>query len=73
VRFLRENSLSMLLMTTIFLLSWFGQSVNGWRAFNNTRDAHGSAYDDYLLNWRRTKSPRPLEVGYLERQCAKAL
>ncbi len=47
-------------MTTIFLLSWFGQSLNGWRAFNNTRDAHASthiSYHEYLVNadfWTRT-------------------
>jgi hypothetical protein len=51
-RWVYSNSL-MLLMTAIFVLSWFGQSVNGWRAFNNTQDDHGSAhiaYGEYLLN-----------------------
>jgi hypothetical protein len=58
-RWVYSNSL-MLLMTAIFVLSWFGQSVNGWRAFNNTQDEHGSAhiaYGEYLLNadfWDRT-------------------
>jgi hypothetical protein len=53
------NSL-VLVMTAIFFLSWFGQSANGWRAFNNTRDEHKSAhisYSEYLLNadfWDRT-------------------
>ena len=47
-------------MAAIFLLSWFGQSLNGWRAFNNDRDAHASAhisYREYLVNadfWNRT-------------------
>ena len=47
-------------MTTIFLLSWLGQSLNGWRAFNHDQDEHGSAhlsYADYLLNadfWNRS-------------------
>jgi hypothetical protein len=34
----------MFLMTAIFFLSWFGQSVNGWRTFNNTRDEHKSVH-----------------------------
>jgi hypothetical protein len=34
----------MLVMTAIFFLSWFGQSVNGWRAFNNTQDERKSAH-----------------------------
>jgi hypothetical protein len=58
-RWIYSNSL-MLVMTAIFFLSWFGQSVNGWRAFNNTQDEHKSAhiaYGEYLLNadfWDRT-------------------
>jgi hypothetical protein len=54
-----SNSL-MFLMTGIFFLSWFGQSVNGWRAFNNTQDEHKSAhisYGEYLVNadfWDRS-------------------
>ena len=58
-RWIYSNSL-MLLMTSIFSLSWFGQSVNGWRAFNNTQDEHKSAhiaYTEYLVNadfWNRT-------------------
>jgi hypothetical protein len=58
-RSIYSNSL-LLLMTTIFLLSWLGQSINGWRAFNNAQDEHTSAhisYGDYLVNadfWDRT-------------------
>jgi hypothetical protein len=58
-RWIYSNSL-MLVMTAIFFLSWFGQSVNGWRAFNNTQEAHERAhiaYGEYLLNadfWDRT-------------------
>jgi Domain of unknown function (DUF6766) len=54
-----SNSL-MLVMTAIFLLSWFGQSVNGWRAFNNNEDAHKGthiSYSEYLVNadfWDRS-------------------
>ena len=54
-----SNSL-MFLMTAIFFLSWFGQSVNGWRAFNNAQDAHKSvriSYGEYLVNadfWDRS-------------------
>ena len=50
----------MLLMTAIFLLSWAGQSVNGWRSFNNAQDEHKGAhisYRGYLLDadfWDRT-------------------
>ena len=58
-RWIYSNSL-MLLMTTIFFLSWFGQSVNGWRAFNNTQDEHKGAhisYGEYVVNadfWNRS-------------------
>ena len=58
-RWIYSNSL-MLLMTTIFFLSWFGQSVNCWRAFNNTQDEHKSghiSYGEYLVNadfWDRS-------------------
>jgi hypothetical protein len=54
-----SNSL-MLLMTSIFFLSWFGQSLNGWRAFNNSQDEHKSgriSYGEYLVNadfWDRS-------------------
>jgi hypothetical protein len=50
----------MFLMTAIFFLSWFGQSLNGWRAFNNTQDEHQGAqisYGEYLVNadfWDRS-------------------
>jgi hypothetical protein len=53
------NSL-LLLMTTIFFLSWFGQSLNGWRSFNNAQEEHDGphiAYREYLVNadfWDRT-------------------
>ena len=58
-RWIYSNSL-MLLMTSIFLLSWFGQSLNGWRAFNNTQDEHKRphiSYSEYLVNadfWDRS-------------------
>jgi hypothetical protein len=58
-RWIYSNSL-MFLMTAIFFLSWFGQSVNGWRAFNNSRDEHKSghiSYREYLVNadfWDRS-------------------
>jgi hypothetical protein len=58
-RWIYSNSL-MFLMTAIFFLSWFGQSVNGWRAFNNAQDAHKSvriSYGEYLVNadfWDRS-------------------
>ena len=54
-----SNSL-VLLMATIFALSWFGQSLNGWRSVNDEQDEHrGSqiAYTDYLRDadfWNRT-------------------
>jgi hypothetical protein len=58
-RWIYSNSL-MFLMTAIFFLSWFGQSLNGWRAFNNTQDEHKSvhiSYGEYLVNadfWDRS-------------------
>jgi len=58
-RWIYSNSL-ILLMSGIFVLSWFGQSLNGWRAFNHSRADHGSgplAYGEYLGNadfWDRT-------------------
>ncbi len=54
-----SNSL-MLVMTAIFFLSWFGQSLNGWRAFNNSQREHHSpaiSYGEYLVNadfWDRS-------------------
>jgi hypothetical protein len=58
-RWIYSNSL-LFLMTAIFFLSWFGQSLNGWRAFNNTQDEHKGAqisYGEYLVNadfWDRS-------------------
>jgi hypothetical protein len=58
-RWIYSNSL-ILVMTTIFLLSWLGQSLNGWRSFNHAQDAHKSghiSYGDYLVDadfWNRT-------------------
>jgi hypothetical protein len=58
-RWVYSNSL-LTLMTTIFFLSWFGQSLNGWRSFNNARDDHKSvhiSYGEYLVNadfWNRS-------------------
>jgi hypothetical protein len=58
-RWVYSNSL-LLLMTTIFFLSWLGQSVNGWRAFNNNQDEHQGShitYGEYLVNadfWDRS-------------------
>jgi hypothetical protein len=58
-RWIYSNSL-MFLMTAIFILSWFGQSVNGWRAFNNARAEHKRmhiSYGEYLVNadfWDRS-------------------
>jgi hypothetical protein len=44
------NSL-VLLMTTIWVLSWFGQSVTGWSEFNSEQITH----HEHTVNW----------VGYL--------
>jgi hypothetical protein len=58
-RWIYSNSL-VLAMLTIFLLSWFGQSLNGWHSFNNEQDAHKGAhiaYVAYVLDadfWNRT-------------------
>ena len=58
-RFLYENSL-VLAMTTIFFLSWGGQSVNNWRVANEDRLEHGHAaigWFEYVLTadfWERT-------------------
>ena len=47
-------------MIVIFFLSWFGQSINGWRAFNDYEAEHQGArisYGDYLVDadfWSRT-------------------
>ena len=47
-RRLYENSL-LLVMTTIFLLTWLGQSLNDWRTFNEDQRAH----DDPTVSWGR--------------------
>ena len=41
-----SNSL-LLAMLVIFLASWAGQSVNGWRAYNETQRAH----DQGVVSW----------------------
>jgi hypothetical protein len=54
-----ENSL-LLAMATVFLLSWGGQSLNNWRAYNEDRRAHGEStlrWSEYLVNadfWERS-------------------
>jgi uncharacterized protein DUF6766 len=54
-----ENSL-LLVMTTIFFATWFGQSLNNWREFNAHEVQHGGeaiTWGTYLLNpnfWERT-------------------
>jgi hypothetical protein len=58
-RFVYENSL-LLAMATVFLLSWGGQSLNNWRAYNEDRRAHGEStlrWSEYLVNadfWERS-------------------
>ena len=39
----------MIVMTTIFLLTWLAQSLNNWRAFNDERREH----DDTVVSWGR--------------------
>jgi hypothetical protein len=46
-RWLYSNSL-LLLMVTIFFLSWFGQSVTGWTQFNEEQRQHGQAAVSWL-------------------------
>jgi hypothetical protein len=41
-----SNSL-VLLMTTIWVLSWFGQSVTGWSEFNSEQLTH----NEHTVNW----------------------
>jgi hypothetical protein len=59
LRWLYENSL-VLAMASIFLLSWFGQSLNNWRGENETLREHGEqavGWSDYVLSadfWERT-------------------
>jgi hypothetical protein len=56
---LYENSL-LLVMLTIFLLSWFAQSLTAWRAFDDEQREHGEAavsWGNYLVSpdfWERT-------------------
>jgi len=58
-RFAFENSL-LLAMATIFLLSWGGQSLNSWRAYNGDRREHGGStlrWSEYVVNadfWERS-------------------
>jgi hypothetical protein len=46
-RWLYSNSL-LLVMTALFLLSWFGQSVNGWTVFNDEQRQHHEATVSWL-------------------------
>jgi hypothetical protein len=54
-----ENSL-LLVMTLIFFVTWFGQSLNNWRVFNDERHSHhlgGIGWVNYLVNadfWEKT-------------------
>ena len=54
-----ENSL-LLVMTLIFFATWFGQSLNNWRVFNDERRSHDLspiAWGNYLVNadfWEKT-------------------
>ncbi len=41
-RFLRENSLSLAFLI-LFLLAFFGQSLAGWKSFNEQQAAHGAS------------------------------
>ena len=58
-RFAYENSL-LLAMTTIFVLSWGGQSLNNWRAYNAEQREHGESslrWSEYVVNadfWERS-------------------
>ncbi|MBA2460289.1 MAG: hypothetical protein H0V45_00730 [Actinobacteria bacterium] len=58
-RFVYENSL-LLAMTSIFLLTWFAQSLNTWRQFNEDRlehDEQALSWGNYVLNaefWERS-------------------
>ena len=54
-----ENSL-LLAMTSIFLLTWFAQSLNNWRQFNEDQlehDGQALSWGNYVLNadfWERS-------------------
>jgi hypothetical protein len=56
---LYANSL-LLVMAVIFFASWFGQSVTGWRAYNDEQVQHGQpavSWGRYLVKasfWERT-------------------
>jgi hypothetical protein len=58
-RSLYSNSL-LLVMTTIFVLAWFGQSVTGWTEFNEEQQQHDQAtvsWTGYLAEpefWEQT-------------------
>jgi hypothetical protein len=47
-------------MTLIFFATWFGQSLNNWRVFNEEQATHGAervSWGRYLLNpdfWEKT-------------------
>jgi hypothetical protein len=38
----------LLVMGTLFLLSWFGHSLTGWRAYNQQQQEHGAAAVSWL-------------------------
>jgi hypothetical protein len=54
-----ENSL-LIVMTLIFFATWFGQSLNNWRVFNEEQAVHDAArvpWGRYLLDpdfWEKT-------------------
>ncbi len=54
-----QNSL-LLAMSSIFLLTWFAQSLNNWRQFNEGRRQHDTSplsWGDYVVNadfWERS-------------------
>ena len=54
-----ENSL-LLVMTFVFFATWFGQSLNNWRVFNDDRESHelsGISWGHYLVTpdfWEKT-------------------
>ncbi len=54
-----ENSL-LIVMTLIFFATWFGQSLNNWRVFNEEQATHGAgrvSWGRYLLDpdfWEKT-------------------
>ena len=59
LRWLYENSL-VLTMASVFLLSWFGQSLNNWRLENETlreHDEQAIGWGEYVMSadfWERT-------------------